>query len=110
MVYVTKIHQILYKIKKALENLTSNPIFILLNLEQIFWNVGFVCRRLLLVSLTATTEIELNWYKLNESNDENHFPAQRIKEEIKKLQKIYNTREVTSCIRVSIYFKTTKHD
>ena len=89
--------------QKSFRKLNLKSHFHSFDLEQIFWNVGFVCRRLLLVSLKATTQIELNWYKLNESKDDNHFSAQRIKEEIKKLLKIYNTKEVTSCIKVSIY-------
>ena len=86
--------------KKTISNLLSTHILVWFNLEQVFWNVGFVCRRLLIVSLAVSSEIESNWYKTNESNDENLFSAKVIKEEVMKLQKIHDTKEITSCIKV----------
>ena len=49
------------------------------------------------------TEIELNWTRPVESQDVKNSRATAIKEEVIKLQHIYDTKEISQSIKVSIF-------
>ena len=73
-------------------------------IEQVLWNIGFTSRRLLQVSLTMLSEIELNWTKSVETQDNKHSLSTTIKNEVMKLQQIYDTKEVIQSIKVNRFF------
>ena len=78
--------------------------FFSLIIEQVLWNIGFTSRRLLQVSLTMLSEIELNWTKSVETQDNKHSLSTTIKNEVMKLQQIYDTEEVIQSIKVNRFF------
>ena len=49
------------------------------------------------------TEIELNWTRPVESQDVKNSRATAIKEQVIKLQHIYDTKEISQSIKVSIF-------
>ena len=56
------------------------------------------------VSLTMLSEIELNWTKSVETQDNKHSLSTTIKNEVMKLQQIYDTKEVIQSIKVNRFF------
>ena len=91
------------ELNTSLVKIISTYFFSLI-IEQVLWNIGFTSSRLLQVSLTMLSEIELNWTKSVETQDNKHSLSTTIKNEVMKLQQIYDTKEVIQSIKVNRFF------
>ena len=89
--------------------ISIETLTIIMVLDQALWNVGFVCRRLLLLSISATRKIELDWRPKNILSKYDSNSTAIILKEAAKIQFLSHRDELLSSIKVRSGIKRVSH-